>query len=74
VFRHEPTSASSLDLVRIDASESGGNAPYKYTPPNEHTISQDHSDSAATQGADDLDIDFTLLGDPSAGDPHGDSF
>jgi hypothetical protein len=74
VPQREPSPASSLDLVRMNASQSVGNSPYKYMPPHEHTISLDYSDPAAMQGIDDLDVDFTLLGDPSAGDPHGDSF
>ena len=74
VPQHEPSSASSLDLVRIGASPSDGNSLYEYTPPHKYAITQDHSDSAAIQGSDALDVDFTLLGDPSAGDLHGDSF
>lgn len=35
---------------------------------------RDHSARAATPRADDLDIDFALLGDPKADEPHGDSF
>jgi hypothetical protein len=35
---------------------------------------RDHTARAATSRADDLDIDFALLGDPKADEPHGDSF
>jgi hypothetical protein len=127
--RHQTSSAPSLELVGMYGSQSDGEAPHKFTPPNEHTTAWDHSKSgcdlgmpgvtrrrtrssilsqpppedsldmsinipcnqnggswktynrtrghdvrAAAQEADDLDVDFTLWGDPSAGDPDGDSF
>jgi hypothetical protein len=64
----QPPPEDSLDMsINRPCNQNGGSW-------KTYNRTRDHDVRAAAQEADDLDVDFTLWGDPSAGDPDGDSF